>query len=260
MPRPADLDPTAVLGRRTGAFFIDVVLCALAGAAPALLLADAYSGNQSDGGGPVQWIEGDLAIFVRDTTIVLRGSELAVVGACLGAAILLFTVMLPGWRGWSPGGLAADIRVVNRQGEHTGFFRSLTRTVLWVIDILPGFALVGYVTARRTFRHQRVGDLVGGTYVVDKRAVGRPIDAPPERWADPVEVLEPEPEPEPQVEPAQDPEPKSGFEPPPGVPPDEPIWDRRHKRYVLWRSKTGQWLEHVDDEWRPVEAEAPPEG
>jgi uncharacterized RDD family membrane protein YckC len=286
--RGPELDPTAVLGRRAGSWFIDVVLCGLAGAAPALLLADAYSLNREADSLKVEWTHGDLAVFVRDTVVVLTGSELAVVAGCFALAVLLFVVLLPGLRGWSPGRLAADVRVVDRQGEPPGVLRSLLRTLCWIVDILPGIPLVAYVTARRTFRHQRVGDLVAHTYVVDKRARGRPIGAPPEPWTEPVEVVEveplgpepepeaePEPEPEPEAEPEPEPEPEAEPEPepapqpepvaeavapPPGVPPDQAIWDRRHRRYVLWHSKAGRWLEHVDDEWRPVEGEAAPEG
>ena len=84
-------------------------------------------------------------------------------------------------------------------------------------------------------------------------------------------VLAPEPvEPEPVAEPVQAtrarprPPSPSGFrwrpaaarpQPPPGVPPDEPIWDRRHKRYVLWHSKAGRWLTHSDDGWAPLAAD-----
>jgi uncharacterized RDD family membrane protein YckC len=262
--RGPELDPTAVLGRRAGSWFIDVVLCGLAGAAPALLLADAYSLNREADSLKVEWTHGDLAVFVRDTVVVLTGSELAVVAGCFALAVLLFVVLLPGLRGWSPGRLAADVRVVDRQGEPPGVLRSLLRTLCWIVDILPGIPLVAYVTARRTFRHQRVGDLVAHTYVVDKRARGRPIGAPPEPWTEPVEVVEVEPlepEAEPEPEPEPQPEPVAvAAAPPPGVPPDQPIWDRRHRRYVLWHSKAGLWLEHVDDEWRPVEGEAAPEG
>ena len=120
MTRPAMTDPTAVVARRGGAWFIDVVLCGLAGAVPALLLTDAYSGNQADGGGMVQWVDGDLAIFVRDTTIVLRGPDLAITLGAFAVAVLVFLVLLPGLRGWSPGYLAADLRLQRRDGRRAG--------------------------------------------------------------------------------------------------------------------------------------------
>lgn len=273
MTRRRITDPTAVVARRGGAWFIDVVLCGLAAAVPLLLLADAYSGNEADGGGPVQWVDGDLAIFIRDTTIVLRQGEAAIVLGALLAAVLLFVVVLPGQRGWTPGHLAADLRIVRRDGTRAGIFRALVRTVAWVIDILPGVPLVAYGSVRLTRRHQRVGDLLARTYVVDKRAAGRPVDRP---LTDDGAVGPPEVEPEPEREPAPTPEPDPGpaarpapaaapvavAAPPDGVPPDEAIWDRRNKRYVLWHSKAGRWLTHGDNGWTPLEAanrsDAPP--
>jgi uncharacterized RDD family membrane protein YckC len=263
--RDVENDPTAVVGRRTGAWFIDVVLCGLAGTVAALLLADAYSLDRPSNGVKAEWVDGDLAIFVRDTVVVLTGSELAITAGCLTLAALLITVVVPGWRGWSPGGLAADVRLVNRQGEPPGVIRALVRNICWIIDGLPIIPLVGYITARRTFRHQRIGDLVAKTYVVDKRAMGRPVGAPPPRWDEPLDVVvRPAPEPEPIARPEPEPEPVRATEseteqpeqpaqPPSGVPLDQPIWDRRHKRYVLWHSKRRGWMEHVDDEWRPIE-------
>jgi uncharacterized RDD family membrane protein YckC len=256
-------DPTAVVARRGGAWFIDLVLCGLAGAVPALLLADAYSGNEADGGGPVQWIEGDLAVFVRDTTIVLRGPDLAITVGAFAVAVLVMLVLLPARKGWTPGYLAADLRLQRRDGERAGIVRALVRTIAWVIDILPGLPLVAYTSASLTRRHQRVGDLLARTYVVDKRAAGRPVDAPLEDVVDPVfepeSLVQPERRPEAVVAPAGGPGPEpvpvalaapSG--PPDGVPPDEPIWDRRHKRYVLWHSEAGRWLAHGAAGWAPL--------
>ena len=65
---------------------------------------------------------------------------------------------------------------------------------------------------------------------------------------------EPEPVPEPEVEPEPEPVPAPVVAAPPeGVPVDEPIWDRRHRRYVLWHSKAGRWLTHTDAGWAPFE-------
>jgi uncharacterized RDD family membrane protein YckC len=292
--RRATTDPTAVVARRGGAWFIDGVLCALAGAIPALLLADAFELNRSANGFDVERHGDDVALFVRDTVVVLTTSELAITVGAFAAAVLLLLVVLPGRRGWSPGYLAADVRLVRRDGERAGIVRALVRTVLWVVDILPGIPLVAYGSARMTERHQRVGDLVARTYVVDKRAVGRPIDQPVEAADDLTPVVETAPEPLPDEaeevpvddddaeatwqpddfapEPGPDPEPEAtpvaaaaAVTPAPdGVPADEPIWDRRNKRYVLWHSKAGRWLTHTDAGWAPFEQhpaeDARPEG
>ena len=271
MTRRTLTDPTAVVARRGGAWFIDVVLCGLAAAIPLLLLADAYSLDRASGGIEVEWHDGDVGVFVRDTAIVLRQTELAIILGALLVAVLLFVVILPGRRGWTPGHLAADLRIVRRDGTRTGIFRALVRTVAWVIDILPGVPLVAYGSARLTRRHQRVGDLLARTYVVDKRAAGRPVDQPlTEDGAVRAPEVEPEtapdPEPEPVTAPATVPQPVAAraqpapvAAPPEGVPVDEPIWDRRHKRYVLWHSKAGRWLTYGDTGWIPLGPDAPPD-
>lgn len=271
MTRRTLTDPTAVVARRGGAWFIDVVLCGLAAAIPLLLLADAYSLDRTSGGIELEWHDGDVGIFVRDTAIVLRQTELAIILGAFLAAVLLLVVVLAGRRGWTPGHLAADLRIVRADGSRAGIFRALVRTVAWVIDILPGLPLVAYGSARLTRRHQRVGDLLARTYVVDKRATGRPVDQPlTDDGA--VGTPEVEPEPEPAAEPAPEPRPAPAQEPAPppapvapatappeGVPVDEPIWDRRHERYVLWHSKAGRWLTHGDTGWAPLEPDAPPD-
>jgi len=92
-------------------------------------------------------------------------------------------------------------------------------------------------------------------------------------------VVEPEPEPEPEREPEEagmasagsDAAEQGGAAPPVdagsaepagrrparphGVPPDTPIWDKRHHRYVLWHSKSGRWLEHAESGWQPIDGE-----
>ena len=261
MTRRALTDPTAVVARRGGAWFIDGVLCGLAAAVPALLLADAYELNRPGDGLDVERHGQDVAVFVRDTVIVLRQSEVAITLGAFALAVLVFLVLLPGRRGWSPGYLAADVRLVKRDGERAGIFRALVRTLAWVIDGIPWpLPLVAYVSAVSTRRHQRVGDLLARTYVVDKRTVGRPVDQRLDADDDLAPIVEPVTEPEGAV--MAEPEPESTRPgPPDGVPVDEPIWDRRNKRYVLWHSRSGRWLAHTDAGWAPFEqTDASPEG
>ena len=277
MTRRALTDPTAVVARRGGAWFIDGVLCGLAAAVPALLLADAYELNRPEDGIDVERHGQDVAIFVRDTVVVLRQSELAITVGAFALAVLVLLVLLPGRRGWSPGYLAADVRLVKRDGERAGVLRALVRTLAWVVDGIPWpLPLVAYLSAVATRRHQRVGDLLARTYVVDKRAVGRPVERPLDASDELAPVAEPEllPAAEPEREPAapagmapveegtidMGEEQPGGAAPPDGVPPDQPIWDRRNRRYVLWHSRSGRWLAHTEAGWAPFEqTDATPE-
>ena len=281
MARRTLSDPTAVLARRGGAWFIDTVLCGLAGAIPALLLADAYELNRASDGFDVERHGDDVALFLRDTVVVLRTSELAITVGAFALGVVILLVLLPGRWGWSPGHLAADLRVVRRDGSRVGIGRALVRTLVRPIDSLPGLPLVGYLVARFTRRHQRVGDLLARTYVVDKRADGGPIDRrltdegaetmvadEPEDGpvfdetierereqlddGEPDEVEEDEPDELVEVQPVASTRPAVAA-PPEGVPPDQPIWDRRNQRYVLWHSKAGRWLTHTDAGWAPFE-------
>jgi uncharacterized RDD family membrane protein YckC len=178
VPRRSSSDPTAVVARRGGAWFIDTVLCALAGAVPTLLLADAYELNRTTDRFDVERHGDDIALFLRDTVVVLRQVELAIAVGALAAAIVGLLVVLPGLRGWSPGHLAADLRIVRADGDRPGIGRAAVRTLGWVVDGLPGLPLVGYLATRLTKHHQRVGDLLARTFVVDKRSAGRPVDEP----------------------------------------------------------------------------------
>ena len=178
MPRRPVTDPTAVVARRGGAWFINAVLCALAGAIPALLLADAYELNRTSDGFDVERHGDDIAFFLRDTVVVLSRAELAVTAGAFAVGVLLVLVLLPAWKGWSPGHLAADLRIVRRDGRRVGVGGAIVRTLGWIVDILPGIPLVAYTSARVTRHHQRVGDRLARTYVVDKRAAGRPVDQP----------------------------------------------------------------------------------
>jgi uncharacterized RDD family membrane protein YckC len=271
-----------VLGRRAGAWFIDVVLCGLAAAVPALVLGDAYALDRAGDGLSFEWHDGDAGIFVRDTVIVLRQWELLVIAGAALLAVLVVFVAVPGRRGSSPGKLAADLRVVNADGNRPGLFRALVRTLCWVVDILPGIPLVAYGVAGQSRRHQRIGDHLARTYVVDKHAIGLPVGAPIElddpfadqpvvvedatlgsdpdqgdELAGPVDATSPGAA-SPAPDEAETEVPAAGGSapalatPPEGVPVDEPIWDRRHRRYVMWHGRSGRWLEHAEDGWRPL--------
>jgi uncharacterized RDD family membrane protein YckC len=85
--------------------------------------------------------------------------------------------------GRTPGKRWSGLRVVRSGGQPVGFLTSCIRNILRLIDILPGFYLVGVVSILLTKRNQRVGDLAAGTIVVRARR-GRPAtvsDLPPRR-------------------------------------------------------------------------------
>ena len=70
------------------------------------------------------------------------------------------------WNGQTPGKRMLRLRVIQQSGRPIGLFESMGRNLLRMIDMLPGFYLVGAVCIFATRRQQRLGDMVAGTLVV----------------------------------------------------------------------------------------------
>jgi uncharacterized RDD family membrane protein YckC len=73
--------------------------------------------------------------------------------------------------GRTPGKRLNGLRVVRQSGAPVTFATSAVRNVLRLIDILPGWYLVGIASILITGRNQRLGDLAAGTLVVRDRRV-----------------------------------------------------------------------------------------
>jgi len=82
--------------------------------------------------------------------------------------------------GRTPGKRLNGLRVVRESGAPVTFATSAVRNVLRLIDILPGWYIVGIASILITGRNQRLGDLAAGTVVVRDRRV-----LPPEFRASP---------------------------------------------------------------------------
>jgi uncharacterized RDD family membrane protein YckC len=133
-----------------------------------------------------------FAAFVLD--LVLQVAFFAVIAAVVGIALhnggetsaliatgilaLVFLLDFIGyfvicemlWSGRSVGKRAAGTRVVRVGGAPVGFWSSLLRNVMRLIDMLPGtFYLVGSVLILSTSKNQRLGDLLGNTVVIRER-------------------------------------------------------------------------------------------
>jgi len=74
--------------------------------------------------------------------------------------------------GRTPGKRLNGLRVVRESGAPVTFAASAVRNVLRIVDILPGWYLVGMTSILITRRNQRLGDLAAGTLVIrDRRAL-----------------------------------------------------------------------------------------
>lgn len=97
-------------------------------------------------------------------------------------AVAAYYVMLEGRRGATFGKLTMKLRVVGRDGRPPGYWRAVIRTVFRLIEVNPllagGFPAALVVWLSKT--HQRLGDVVAGTYVLqveDVRQLRSSVDA-----------------------------------------------------------------------------------
>ena len=140
----------AGLGSRFVAFLIDFTLQVLALIGFTIVVVSAFHGSGTTTSGLVEG--GAFSLFVLVDFI----------------GYFIFCEML--FNGRSLGKRAAGLRVVRVGSQPVGFWSSLLRNVLRLIDMQLGFTyLVGSVLILSTSRNQRLGDLIAGTLVVRER-------------------------------------------------------------------------------------------
>lgn len=77
--------------------------------------------------------------------------------------------------GRTPGKRMCGIRVVDANGGPVRFLPSVVRNLVRLVDILPGFYLVGMITVLISKRNQRLGDIVARTLVIRERRTPPPV-------------------------------------------------------------------------------------
>ena len=80
--------------------------------------------------------------------------------------------------GRTPGKRWTGLRVVKGGGAPVGFVASALRNVLRIVDILPGFYLIGILAVLFSRNNQRLGDLAAGTIVVRERRQAPVLSSP----------------------------------------------------------------------------------
>jgi uncharacterized RDD family membrane protein YckC len=70
------------------------------------------------------------------------------------------------WQGQTPGKRWAGIRVIKESGRPINAFEAITRNLIRVVDLFPGFYGFGVVTMMLNRKNRRLGDFVAGTIVV----------------------------------------------------------------------------------------------
>lgn len=139
---------TNVIGRRYGAFAIDWVIASFA-----IGFASAIIGFS-------------IGVATRNPR-ALADSFWTVEFLAFVAFYGYFIVTEALW-GQTPGMAALGLRVLTVDGGRISFVQSLVRNLLLFVDMLF-FTLPGFITMQQSELHQRIGDLVAHTAVVQSR-------------------------------------------------------------------------------------------
>jgi uncharacterized RDD family membrane protein YckC len=175
---PPTFDPTNVMGRRIGAWVIDVIPALVIGfvvVGHGMTRVDGAQANYCDlyrsvhGSGALCFQSGSTAYY---STSGFRGTGF------LLSLIYWFALagVLQGVTGATLGKHMLGLRVVDANGNIAGVGKALLRTFIGVFEI--GFCFpIALITALVTHPHRRVGDFAAGTFVVATQSVGTPIGA-----------------------------------------------------------------------------------
>jgi uncharacterized RDD family membrane protein YckC len=155
--------PVAGLGSRFLAIFADTVIQLIAYII--LILIFALIGNSA-------------AKATGDVGFSQNGEKWFIAGLIVFHFLLFwgyFALFETFWNGQTPGKKLFKIRVIQQSGRQISFFEALTRNLLRIIDLLPGFYLIGVITMLCNRQHQRLGDLAAGTLVIHERSSEEPL-------------------------------------------------------------------------------------
>jgi uncharacterized RDD family membrane protein YckC len=230
-------DPTAVVGRRIGAFFIDAAVMIVAVVIIFIPLATKRTVNETLGLPGCHRKPDDATQIECDNRQVFRvGDNVYEAGggsfALDVAFAYLYFALLPGLAGATLGKLLTGIRVVNSSGRTPGIGRSSLRWLVFAVDGPFSLYLCGLLTFLLSKGHRRLGDMAAGTYVIGAASVGQPVTI-----AAPVPHIG---------------IPQMGA-PPIGAPPaGGPQWDAIRGEYVQWDPATGRYLtwDQTTQTWR----------
>lgn len=265
------VDPTRVVGRRIGAWAIDLLIYLILAWVLSLAIhnngsrqVDLTNSQQTGTQYCDQWRQShdgycfNFSSGTQKTAYTVTPSPYPFV-VVFGHMALY--ALVQGLLGASLGKLAVGLRVVDSNGELCGIRRSFIRTFLWIVDAITlTIPLVGGVLMVSTKGHRRVGDMGAGTFVVDKAAVGYPVAEPGLSAA----AQGPSPFPGYGQPPGYGPPPWSGPTPGQAEPPTDtaapsgnehaPRWDPARDTYIQWDDNRQAWLEWDDSvkEWKPI--------
>jgi uncharacterized RDD family membrane protein YckC len=168
------------MGRRTLAFVIDALIgtAIFIGVVAATFTTSEFASTTAaeDLCSQMEFFTDNACVNFGATVWVGEPGDVGIVFLLWGLFVLLNTLLIPGFTGWSIGKLIMGLRVVKQDTfELAGMGPNLGRGLLWIADSFPFFVpLAGFVLGLATPGHRRIGDMVAKTFVIDRTLVGRP--------------------------------------------------------------------------------------
>lgn len=231
-------DPTKVMGRRVGAYLVDLVLYLIVLVVLFAALADQVTFDEAASRPDCDVVSQDFfdeeelqiecddafSLTVNDDVYLLEYGQFFLL---LVVPPFLYYVVLQGLTGATLGKALFGIRVVRLDGRAPGIGRAFLR---WLL--LP-FTLIELIAALVSDGNRRLGDKLGGTRVVAASAAGAPITP---QGAGPYAV-------------------PYGSAPPPPPPSGGPQWDSARNAYIQWDPSLNRWMQWSDGEqrWKDID-------
>ena len=193
-------DPTAVIGRRIGAYILDsIIIMAIFFAALVALgsngddfdsdaverTIEAFALEDLSDGATFRWdlsrqVGGFITIdeddFDGGSAKLVEGTEFWLVTLIGLAGSIGILVLMQGATGKTPGKAAFGITTVAPDGSPPGIGKAVVRWLLLFVDAF--FFLPGLISSLTSKGHRRIGDMAAGTYVVRSAAAGQPVVLP----------------------------------------------------------------------------------
>lgn len=177
-------DPTAVLGRRYGAFFIDAAICLVAFAIFLFPFATERTRAETLRLPGCHLASSDSTMVECQNRIVVTVGDTVYepdMGVFVGLSVLftfLYFGIIEGVVGGSLGKHLTGLRVITATGNPIGIGQSLGRWAVFAVDGPLSLFLCGIIMTSVRKGHQRLGDRAAGSYVVGRADVGRPVTLP----------------------------------------------------------------------------------